>query len=82
MTTVTSQAVMETIDLTGIKPVMESRVVQKHITVHHVDDDDGEENNNDVPTSSSNPLISSLVDRRLRYVSYFRLDLKCYTVRP
>lgn len=65
MTTVNSQNLYETIDLTGPKPVIGTKVVEKQITILNVDENIKAAT--DVPTSSSNTVVSTLIDRRLRY---------------
>ena len=64
----TTQTLLETIDLTGQQPIVDKKIVQKTIQVHHLDPDDG-----DVKMSSTNitkPQKSAVIDRRLQSVSY------------
>lgn len=61
------QILLDSVDLTGQKPVFSQKVVEKTIEIHNLDGDDIKmQSPSDAPTTS----FSSIIDRRLRYISH------------
>ena len=70
------QILLDSVDLTGQQPVYSQKVIEKTVEIHNLD---GEDVKMQTPISgSTSPSFVSIVDRRLRYYTFFRIYQKSF----